>query len=91
MSQTVAAPPHFEEGRRMLIDCDRCTIRGDACRGCVVTALLDAPPHHDLLTAEERRAIEVFGRAGFDVDLISEPERPRLRLMPGGRRRRHVA
>ncbi|WP_173079365.1 hypothetical protein [Phytohabitans rumicis] len=75
----------------MLIDCDRCAVRGDACRGCLVTALLDAPPQHGQLTADERRAIEVFGRAGFDVEVIAESERPRLRLMPGGRRRRHVA
>lgn len=75
----------------MLIDCDSCTVRGAACSGCVVTALLEPPAHHGQLTAEERQAVEVFARAGFEVEVISQQETPRLRLMPGGRRRRHVA
>lgn len=75
----------------MLIDCDTCAVRGAACGGCMLSALLDTPPEHADLTGEERQAIEVFARAGFDVEVISEPQRPRLRLMPGGRRRRHVA
>jgi hypothetical protein len=75
----------------MLIDCDSCAVRGDACGGCLVSALIDTPPQYGQLTDAERQAIEVFARAGFDVDVISEPARPPLRLMPGGRRRRHVA
>lgn len=75
----------------MLIDCDSCAIRGAACAGCLVSALLDTPHQHGELAGDERRAVEVFARAGFDVDVISEPSRPPLRLMPGGRRRRHVA
>jgi hypothetical protein len=57
----------------------------------MLSALLDTPPEHADLTGDERRAIEAFARAGFDVEVIAEPARPRLRLMPGGRRRRHVA
>ncbi|MFC0533842.1 hypothetical protein [Phytohabitans kaempferiae] len=75
----------------MLIDCDTCVVRGAACGGCLVSALLDTPPQQGDLTSDERRAIEAFARAGFEVEVISEPVRPRLRLMPGGRRRRHVA
>lgn len=75
----------------MLIDCDTCAVRGAACGGCMLSALLDTPAEHTDLTGDEHQAIEVFARAGFDVEVISEPERPRLRLMPGGRRRRHVA
>jgi len=75
----------------MLIDCDTCAVRGAACGGCMLSALLDMPAEHTDLTGDEHRAIEVFARAGFDIEVISEPERPRLRLMPGGRRRRHVA
>lgn len=75
----------------MLIDCDTCAVRGAACGGCMLSALLDIPAQRTDLTSDERRAIETFARAGFDVEVISEPARPPLRLMPGGRRRRHVA
>jgi hypothetical protein len=57
----------------------------------MLSALLDSPAQRADLTGDERRAIETFARAGFDVEIISEPARPPLRLMPGGRRRRHVA
>ncbi|MEJ3745268.1 hypothetical protein WEI85_18490 [Actinomycetes bacterium KLBMP 9797] len=75
----------------MLIDCDSCAGRGKACGDCLVTALIDTPQRYGQLDDEERQAVEVFARAGFDVEVISEPERPPLRLMPGGRRRRRVA
>ena len=74
----------------MLIDCDSCTLRGAACSGCLVTALWDRPPGQGTLTAEEQHAIEVFGRAGFDVEVLDVPVTAPLRLMPR-RRRRHVA
>jgi hypothetical protein len=57
----------------------------------MLSALLDTPPERADLTSDERLAIETFARAGFDVEVISEPARPPMRLMPGGRRRRHVA
>lgn len=28
----------------MIIDCDRCVVRGAACAGCVVSVLLGGPP-----------------------------------------------
>jgi hypothetical protein len=42
-----------------------------------------------MLTAEEQHAIEVFTRAGFDVDVLEAPATAPLRLTT--RRRRHVA
>jgi len=75
----------------MLIDCDRCAVRGAACSGCLVSALLDPPPAEAGLTAEEHRAIEVFTRAGFDVQVLTGPAPAPLRLVGGSRRRRHVA
>ncbi|MBF9127407.1 hypothetical protein I0C86_00115 [Plantactinospora sp. S1510] len=77
----------------MLIDCDSCTVRGAACSGCVVSALLDRPPGQPLLTAEEQHAIEVFTRAGFDVEVLARPEPTAtpVRLTSRTRRRRHVA
>lgn len=80
----------------MLIDCDTCAARGAACQGCVVTALLDAPAGLGNLTDDERQAIEVFARAGFDVDVLSAPPAAAPRpaaptLLRLTRRRRDVA
>jgi hypothetical protein len=58
----------------MIIDCDSCTVaRGPACDGCLVSALLDTPDEIGALDAGERYAIEVFARAGFDVDVLAAP------------------
>ncbi|MFC8847662.1 MULTISPECIES: hypothetical protein [unclassified Micromonospora] len=54
----------------MLIDCDRCRVRGAGCGDCLVTALLDADAPEGGLGPAELRAIEVFARAGFDVEVL---------------------
>ena len=46
----------------MIIDCDGCGVRGDACGDCVVAVLLGAPPD---LHADEQRAIGVLAEAGL--------------------------
>ncbi|MGN9775570.1 hypothetical protein ACTMS0_07315 [Micromonospora sp. H33] len=69
----------------MLIECDRCGIRGDGCSGCLVTALFDEASPTGGLGAAEARAIEVFARAGFTVEVLPEPRRQVRR--PGRRRR----
>lgn len=76
----------------MLIDCDTCAVRGAACAGCLVSALLDAPKEIAGLTGPERQAIEVLARAGFEVEVIggdgaATVPAPRR----AHRRRRHVA
>lgn len=58
------------ESQPVLIDCDDCAVRGPACRDCVVSVLLGAPP--DLLE-DERAALDVLAEAGLV---------PRLRLVP---------
>ncbi|MET7402784.1 hypothetical protein ABZS66_55825 [Dactylosporangium sp. NPDC005572] len=73
----------------MLVDCDSCSVRGNACSGCVVTLLLDTPPAIHQLAAAEVRAIEVFELAGFEVTVLEPthveagagdtPRRPRRR------------
>lgn len=74
----------------MLIDCGRCTVRGAACAECVVGVLLDSPAGIGGLTADERRAIEVFDQAGFEVEVLEAPPPPKpLRLRT--HRPRHVA
>lgn len=46
----------------MIIDCDGCGVRGDACGDCVVAVLLGAPPD---LQADEQRALGVLAEAGL--------------------------
>ncbi|WP_433079217.1 hypothetical protein ACQP1P_39560 [Dactylosporangium sp. CA-052675] len=79
----------------MLVDCESCSVRGNACRSCVVTLLLDTPPALHQLGAEEVRAIEVFELAGFDVTVLEpthfEPthyEPTPVTPVPSPRRRR---
>jgi hypothetical protein len=55
----------------MLIDCDSCAVRGDACAGCVMTVLLARPPVVEW-DEEERRALALLADAGL---------LPRLRLV----------
>jgi hypothetical protein len=77
----------------MIIDCDSCEVRGDACGDCVIGVLLGAPgtredEQGDLelpsgapivqLDAPERRALDVLAQQG----LI-----PKLRLVAGNPRR----
>lgn len=57
----------------MIVDCDGCQVRGDACGDCVITVLLGAPPGGVRLDATERRAIDALAGAGMV---------PRLRLVP---------
>jgi hypothetical protein len=46
----------------MIIDCDRCVMRGIACPDCVVMALL-GPPGAARIDAEEERALRVLADA----------------------------
>ena len=57
------------------IDCDTCVMRGDGCGGCVVTALLGAPPAGVELDDDEAQALDVLA----DAALV-----PRLRLVRPG-------
>jgi hypothetical protein len=60
----------------MLIDCDRCTVRGLACGDCVVTVLLSRPPSGVRLDHEEQVAIGALAASGLV---------PPLRLVTPGR------
>jgi hypothetical protein len=72
----------------MIVDCGRCAGRSDACRGCLVSALLDTPDGIADLTPGELRAIETVELAGFEVEILDTPEPPVVVPM---RPRRHVA
>ena len=49
----------------LLIECDRCTLRGTGCGDCVVTFLLGSPPSGVALDDDERRALDVLADAGL--------------------------
>lgn len=67
MEQTPSSPAGTEP---VVIDCDRCAVRGPACQDCVVSVLLGPPSE---LLEDERAALDVLARAGMT---------PRLRLVP---------
>ncbi|MEV0154606.1 hypothetical protein AB0H57_12810 [Micromonospora sp. NPDC050686] len=71
----------------MLIDCDRCGIRGTGCSGCLVTALLDADPPVAGLDPAEQRAVEAFAVAGFEVAVLDVTYAAAGRRRAGRRRR----
>jgi hypothetical protein len=48
----------------MIVDCDRCKVRGNACQDCVITLLLGAPPVGVELDGVERRALDTLAEAG---------------------------
>jgi len=49
----------------MIVDCDRCAVRGGACQDCVITVLLGAPPDGVELDGAERRALDTLAKAGM--------------------------
>ena len=49
----------------MIVDCDRCVVRGDACGECVITVLLGAPPGGLELDGADRRALDTLAAAGM--------------------------
>jgi hypothetical protein len=49
----------------VLIDCDRCEVRGLACSDCVVSVLLGTPEHGTELDGAEQHAIGVLAEAGL--------------------------
>ncbi|MFG3698496.1 hypothetical protein ACGF5C_11355 [Micromonospora sp. NPDC047620] len=61
----------------MIIDCAGCGIRGSGCSDCLVTALLDDSSPAAGLGGAEARAVEVFARAGFEVEVLSAPRAAR--------------
>ncbi|MGH3751205.1 MAG: hypothetical protein ACRDRP_00650 [Pseudonocardiaceae bacterium] len=49
----------------MIVDCDRCEVRGGACKDCVITVLLGAPPEGVELDGIDRRALHTLAEAGL--------------------------
>ena len=49
----------------MIVDCDRCEVRGGACQDCVITVLLGALPGGVELDGAERLALDTLAEAGM--------------------------
>ncbi len=49
----------------MIVDCDRCVVRGAACQDCVITVLLGAPPDGVELDGTQRWALDALAEAGM--------------------------
>lgn len=49
----------------MIVDCDRCEVRGGACQDCVITVLLGALPGGVELDGPERLALDTLAEAGM--------------------------
>jgi hypothetical protein len=60
----------------LVVDCDRCAVRGISCHDCVVSVLLGAPPAV-VWDADERRAVDALAEAGMvpHLRLVEEPIR----------------
>jgi hypothetical protein len=48
----------------VIVDCDRCEVRGLACDDCVVSVLL-GPPRPREMADDERRAVDVLATSGL--------------------------
>jgi hypothetical protein len=62
---TTSQPSDGSTSDPLLIECDRCSLRGTGCGDCVVTFLLGSPPSGVALDDDERRAIDVLADAGL--------------------------
>lgn len=49
----------------MLIDCDTCSVRGAACRDCVVTVILSNPALPVELDEAEKYAVDTLASVGL--------------------------
>jgi hypothetical protein len=82
----------------MIIDCESCAVRGNACGDCVVGVLLGAPPAAGdaaampsgapivQLDAPERRALDVLAEQGLvpRLRLVATPPRRAAHRTPAG-------
>jgi hypothetical protein len=77
----------------MLIDCDRCEVRGLACSDCVVSVLLGTPQQGAELDRAEQEAIDVLAEAGLVPPLrlvvspgpVNQSDETARRNLPGAR------
>ncbi|HEV7973644.1 hypothetical protein [Amycolatopsis sp.] len=74
----------------ILVDCDRCEVRGDACTDCVISVLFGAPPVAEW-DVDEQRAIDALIAGGLVpglrlLPMVPGAERPESRPLNARRR-----
>ena len=75
----------------MFVECERCAAPGVACDGCLISVLWDDTTDHVRLDPDEQRVLEVFARAGLEVEVLDQTDTAVRRLDRRAGRRRHVA
>lgn len=65
--------PVLPDDSGCVIDCDTCTVRGDACGDCVVSVMLGGPPGPADVTPDAQRALAVLADAGVVPPLRMTP------------------
>ncbi len=71
----------------MIIDCDRCAVRGDACQDCVIGVLLRAPETGSEAPSESPSDDPIVGQSALDgpsgasVVQLDAPERRALEVL----------
>lgn len=70
------------QGDAVLVDCDTCSVRGDGCPDCVVTALLGLPGPRVRIAGTEVAALRVLAGSGLVPPLRHESGRPVHRQPP---------
>lgn len=75
----------------MIVDCDRCEVRGGACKDCVITVLLGAPPGGVEFDGTERWALGALAEVGMvpRLQLVDRHTGHRAR-QPGAERDEHL-
>ncbi|SHF45045.1 hypothetical protein [Streptoalloteichus hindustanus] len=83
----------------MIVDCDTCVVRGDACRGCVITLLLGAPPVGAVAADDPGRAggvptpqakaphLRLIARSEGEIGASSDGHRPSAERSAGSAER----
>ncbi len=66
----------------MVVDCATCAVRGPACAGCLVTAVVGGPPGHLRLDDAEGRAVRALADAGLLPPLCYLPLDAPVELIP---------
>jgi hypothetical protein len=66
----------------VIIDCDRCAVRGDACQDCVIGVLLRAPePVSEAPSADRAAERDGEGPSGASMVQLDAPERRALEVL----------
>jgi hypothetical protein len=68
----------------MIVDCDRCVVRGVACQECVITVLFGAPPEGVALEGPGQSARGVMVGVGPLPHLQLVHRRPDVDIATGG-------